>query len=292
MSIKSKLDQFYTSPLIVDIFLNKIIDLNLINKNSYIIEPSAGDGKFIDGFQRYLPENDFIAFDIEKNHPLVNEQDFLKTNLLYSPNNIVIGNPPFGNRATLAVDFINHSAEFSDVICFVLPIQFKRWNVQKQINPELKLIYSSDNLPYNSFLLNNKPYNVNSFLQIWVRDRDNKFDDLRIKEAPQNKHSDFSLYIHNNTKETLKYFDKQTYDWDFAVHRQGYYDYNKKILNESELITNRQYLFIKINNPIANEVFKHIDFDKLANSNTVVKGFSNTDLVKEYIEIKKNISTV
>lgn len=292
MSIKSNLDQFYTSPVIVNKFLEIIKKYKFITEKTIIIEPSAGDGKFIDGFIKQFPNNKIKAFDIEKNHPKVKQQDFLDTKLKYSKNNIVIGNPPFGNRSKLAINFINHASKFSDVICFVLPIQFRRWNVQKQINKEFKLIYSSNDLPKNSFLLNNKPYNVNCCLQIWIRDEKNKYKNLRILQAPENKHEDFKLFIHNNTKETLKYFDKTKYKWDFAVHRQGYYNYNERIENPNLLIPNRQYLFIKIINPKAKKIFEKINFELLSNSNTTIKGFSNTDLISEYKKIKHDLFNV
>ncbi|QBF34665.1 SAM-dependent methyltransferase [Mycoplasmopsis phocirhinis] len=216
MSIKSKLDQFYTSPKIVEQFLDIIKIFDFINSKTVFIEPSAGDGKFIESIQKRY-QNKIIAFDIEKNHSLVKEQNFLTSDIKYSTNNITIGNPPFGKRAKLAIEFINHSSKNSDIICFVLPIQFRRWNVQKQINPELKLIYSSEDLPKNSFSLNNKPVDVNCCFQIWINkniDKNNKYPDLRIKQAPANKHKDFKIFLYNNTLQAKKYFDKDKYQWD------------------------------------------------------------------------------
>ena len=104
-----------------------------------------------------------------------------------------------------------------------------------------------------------------------------------------NKHPDFLLYIHNNTTETLKYFDKKKYEWDFAVCRQGFYDYSRRITNPSELKSNVQYLFVKYVNPISKDVFKKIDFEKLSKTNTSILGYSNTDVVAEYIRIKKEM---
>ena len=34
---------------------------------------------------------------------------------------VVIGNPPFGLRGQLALKFINHSYDFADYVCFILP---------------------------------------------------------------------------------------------------------------------------------------------------------------------------
>ncbi len=289
MSIKSSLDQFYTSPKVVEEFLDIIDKYNFINKDTVFIEPSAGDGKFIDGINKRY-NNQIIAYDIEKNHDLVIEKDFLETDIKYSKNNITIGNPPFGNRAKLAISFVNHSSLNSDIICFVVPIQFRRWNVQKQINPDFKLIYSGEDLPKNSFLLNNKPMNVNCCLQIWINkkiDKTNKYPDLRIKSAPPFKHPDFEIYLYNNQPNVLKFFDKEKYKWDFAVVRQGFYNYDEKITDPSELKKNRQYIFIKYIEPCSKKIIDQINFTKLSNTNTTVKGFSNTDLVAEYMRIKE-----
>ena len=97
------------------------------------------------------------------------------------------------------------------------------------------------------------------------------------------------LFLKDNKtkKEILKYFDKKKYEWDFAIHRQGFYDYSKKIFNPEELIKNRQYLFVKYVNPISKEIFKILDFEKLSNLNTVIKGYSNSNVVAEYEKIKK-----
>lgn len=291
MSLKSFLDQFYTSPSVVKLFLTIIDSFHFIDADSIFIEPSAGDGKFIDELRQRYP-NQILAFDIEKNHNAVIQQDFLTTNLQYSKHNLTIGNPPFGNRAKLAIDFVNHAAKFCDIICFVVPIQFRRWSVQKRINSEFKLIFSSDNLPKNSFLVHNKPVHVNCCLQIWINnkiDKNNQFLDLRIKTAPPNKHPDFDSFIYNNQASALKFFDKAKYQWDFAVVRQGYYDYHERITDPCLLKTNRQYVFIKYNAACSKTVFDVLDFEKLSNSNTTVKGFSNTDLVAEYIKIKKEL---
>jgi hypothetical protein len=169
-----------------------------------------------------------------------------------------------------------------------LPIQFKRYLEQKQINETSKLIFESDLLPKDCFIYKDKPYNVKSILQIWASLKNKKYDefnDLRIKIAPVKSHKDFKLFIHNNTTNTLKYFNKKIYKWNFAVPRQGYYDYSKKITDPNKLIKNRQYLFVKYINPISKEIFKKIDFKKLSESNTSIPGFSNSDVIKEYLTL-------
>lgn len=287
---KIKLDQFFTNPTIVKKTFRYLSEFMKINSKTIFIEPSAGDGKFIDEIRNQFP-NKILSYDIEPQHINIIKADFLRTNIDFNLNNLVIGNPPFGYKSKLAIDFINKSALSSDLICFILPIQFRRWSVQNKVDKNLKLIFSSNNLPKNSFLSNGKQYNINCLVQIWVNVNNSKFKkfkDLRIKKAPKNKHEDFKLFIHNNTIQTLKYFDKEVYQWDFAVQRQGFYDYSKRITNSKLLIKNRQYLFIKIINPEAEKIFDKLDFVKLSEVNTIIKGFSNTDLIAKYDELKIN----
>ena len=108
-------------------------------------------------------------------------------------------------------------------------------------------------------------------------------NDLRLTKPKSNKHKDFDTFIHNNTNETLKYFDKNKYKWDIAIYRQGYYDYNTIFTDSKQLISNRQYLFIKFNNKLAREICLNlIDYENLSQKNTTTPGFSLTDFVEEY----------
>jgi hypothetical protein len=291
-----KLDKFYTNDETVQKvleFLISFLESNKIDiKNIKFLEPCAGNGSFLKGLDNNLLSNEFIAYDIEPENPKIIKQDFLKIKPKYDSNLISIGNPPFGYKGNLACSFINRCSEWGDLIVFILPIQFRRFNIQKSVSQNLKLVHTSDNLPRFSFLLEEKKHNVNCLFQVWVNKKNiklRKLKDLRLKKALPNKHKDFELYTHNNTKNTLKFFDKEKYKWDFAVHRQGFYDYEKKITSVDKLEKHKQYLFIKFNNEIAKRIFKRIDFVKLSKTNTSVPGFSNTDIVLEYSRIKKEL---
>ena len=85
------------------------------------IEPSAGNGSFL----KVLPKNT-IAIDIEPTQSSIIKYDYLE----WKPNNIeeryvVFGNPPFGLRGHSALKFINHSYDFADYVCFILPQLFE-----------------------------------------------------------------------------------------------------------------------------------------------------------------------
>ena len=70
-----------------------------------------------------MPSDKRTGLDIEPKSNGIEKTDFL----LWKPetsNNICIGNPPFGLRGHLALKFVNHAAEFSDFVCFILPQLF------------------------------------------------------------------------------------------------------------------------------------------------------------------------
>lgn len=295
--IKSKdLDQFYTNPKVSDEVVNKTIDIfkrNNININELkFIEPSAGTGNFIKSLEKYINSKKIKAYDIDPKSNQIEKKDFLKLKIRKDKNNVIIGNPPFGKRSKIALEFVNKSFEVADIICFILPRQFNRFLTQKKVDNNLKLIYS-ENLNEDSFLVNNSSYNVNSVYQIWVNKKnkffENEIDKRIISEIK--KHDDFDTFIHNNTKKTRVYFDKKQYKWTIALHRQGYYEYKDIIKEQNNLINNRQYFFVKSN--IENRKFlrivNNIDFDELISNNTTVPGFSTSDFIREYNKSKENL---
>ena len=53
---------------------------------------------------------------------------------------IVIGNPPYGKNANLAVKFLNKVSELSDDIRMVLPRTFRKPSIINRLNPHLHLV--------------------------------------------------------------------------------------------------------------------------------------------------------
>lgn len=288
----NSLDKFYTNPIITDYIINIVRDKFEDFDKKIFIEPCAGSGNFVNSLLKVgIKKQNILAYDIEPhNNKFIKKQDYLKLNIKYNKNNITIGNPPFGKNGKLALQFLNKSLNESDIVIFILPLLFKRYSVQKQVSENAKLVYEIP-LPVNSFLVNDKEYKVNCILQIWTN---NKFKTLswnkRIKQRPLNKINGIQTFIYNNTKTTLKYFDKDKYKWDFAVVRQGYYDYNQKVFNPNELQEKRQYMFIRILEPKYKTIIDKIDFNKLSKTNTIIPGFSTTDFIKEFLLIKQGIN--
>ncbi|APJ38693.1 hypothetical protein [Mycoplasmopsis pullorum] len=287
---KNNFDQFYTNPIIANELVNLVNNLlNLKDKNFF--EPAGGTGNFISALEQAGVDvkKQVKAWDVEpKGNYLIHKQDFLTLDISEfiknRKNNIVITNPPFGFKGDLAIKFLNKCLDFCDVVCMILPRSFKRYQTQSKIKDTAKLIFSID-LEENAFLVNNREYDVKCVFQIWVNQNFKCLASDQRKRSNNLKIDDLKLFIHNNTKNTLKYFQKDVYEWNFAVHRQGYYDYSLKITNPKDLVQNRQYLFIKTNNQYLLSLINQIDFNKLAQRNTAILGFSNSDLIDEIYKL-------
>lgn len=110
-------DKYYTPDSVV----RKVIevlkkDVMPLKNFSRIIEPSAGAGAFL----KQLPQS-AIGYDIEPQDKNIIKGDYLKQNIPYMKNSLVIGNPPFGSSGNLHHEFIKRSMEHSDYVAFVLP---------------------------------------------------------------------------------------------------------------------------------------------------------------------------
>ena len=105
---RNTIDKYYTKKNIANECIELVKKNIIISKNDLIIEPSAGNGSFIDGIKT-LSVN-FKFYDLEPEHNEILKQNFLELNhenLKQENTNIhIIGNPPFGRQASLAIKFI------------------------------------------------------------------------------------------------------------------------------------------------------------------------------------------
>ena len=110
-------DKYYTPDSVVQKVI-KVLEKDVmhIKEFSRIIEPSAGAGAFL----KRLPKS-AIGYDIEPQAENIIKGDYLKQNILYMKNSLVIGNPPFGSGGNLHTEFIKKSIEHSDYVAFILP---------------------------------------------------------------------------------------------------------------------------------------------------------------------------
>lgn len=279
----AQLDKFYTKPHVAKECLNFLYDRFSIIKTMTFIEPSAGNGSFSS-----LIEN-CIALDIKPEAPNIKEQDFFT----FTPepgDYVTFGNPPFGKRSKMAIDFFNHAATYSKIIAFIVPVSFMKWGVQKELASGWHL-YDYFYLKENSFTDKNKDFSVRCVFQIWTKEDCGK--NYRLLKSPPISHSDFSLWQYNATPQAFNYIDE---DWDYAVYRQGYKDYTKIFTKEdyddvyNMMLGNIQFFFIKPKNETAKHfILEDADFTALAERNTATPGFGKADFVSYYTEyLQKN----
>ena len=204
-------DQFFTpvktATYCFEKFCEIIKDFGETEKDFVFIEPSAGDGSFL----KILPNDRTIAMDIEPKNSTILEKDYLDWNpplekSIFKKNGVkefqvesnfakggvvgkpwfptryvVFGNPPFGLRGHLALRFINHSNDFAEYVCFILPQLFESdgKGVPRKRVKGFNLIYS-EKLETKFYEPNKNELNINTIFQIWSKHHTN--DEYNIQE--------------------------------------------------------------------------------------------------------------
>lgn len=170
---RTTIDKYYTNPTTVDLCIEYIKKYIYMNDCDVIIEPNASDGAFIDGIKS-LTYNQ-LFYDIEPSNEKIIRMNFLELDIrvsgLYGTENKIhiVGKPPFGNRASLAIRFIKKACEFANTISFILPKSFKKDSrLLKRVPFNFHCIFEID-LPDNSLHFNGIVYNVPCIFQIWVK---------------------------------------------------------------------------------------------------------------------------
>lgn len=221
-------DQFFTPHNTVKecfVKFKEILQNYNDNINDYIfIEPSAGNGSFLS----ILPYNT-IALDIEPKHNKIIQKDFLSWKPIdITKKYIIFGNPPFGLRGHLALKFINHSYEFADYVCFILPQLFESdgKGVPRTRIKKYNLLYSGK-VNDKFYSPDNKEIKVNCIFQIWskyhinknyklekIENNDIKIYSLSNGNSSSQKRNISKLYICDAyipstcfTKDEMKYYD-------------------------------------------------------------------------------------
>lgn len=182
-------DQFYTKPNVAEKCFNdfqKVANNLGVDLAKYtFIEPSAGCGCFY----QMLPKNRRIGIDIEpQRYKNIDNKGIIKSDYLnWQPKDknkkyIVIGNPPFGLRGKLALQFINKSYPYADMVAFILPQLFNSdgKGVPGKRVFGYKLAFNK-NLPPDSFMYpNGEDIEINTIFQVWTKINTDK---IRMKKS-------------------------------------------------------------------------------------------------------------
>ena len=261
---RNTIDKYYTKINIVKQCIEEIKKHIEILKDDLIIEPSAGNGSFIEDIKKITDNYKF--YDLEPENKEVIKQDFLNfdfTDVKKNYKNIhIIGNPPFGRQASLAIKFIKKCCLFSNSISFILPKSFKKESMKKHFSQNFHLIYETD-LSENSFLVNNIDCDVPCVFQIWKYK--NEIRNNIIKIEPLN----------------FKFVNKQD-NPDISFRRVGVYAGNiMKEINDKSI---QSHYFIKFtNNKTLEENIEKLKSVKFEFNNTVgPKSISKPELINEF----------
>jgi predicted RNA methylase len=224
------IDKFYTKPDVSKNCIEEFQKFIDIKTEDIVIEPSAGNGSFLQHLYSLHLKNVY-AFDIEPEHEKIVKQDFLeldyskfpKTNKIY-----LIGNPPFGRQSSIAKKFIKYSCNFADALGFILPKSFKKETLQSTFPLQFHLVSTID-IPKNSFLLNEKEYDVPCVFQVWIKketsreistiEKPDYFEYVKKNESPDLSFRRVGVYAGKIDKEYLSKSEESHY---FLKFREGF----------------------------------------------------------------------
>ncbi len=232
-NINNKLDQYYTKREVSKYLFEKTIEIISKYDNNIFdytwLEPSVGEGCFFD----HLPEEKRIGIDIEPKRNGVIKHDYLTYNL---PNKklIVIGNPPFGHRGVLALEFINHSIG-ADYVAFILPMFFTstgKGSVKYRVKG-FNLIHE-EILPPNSFYLpSGKNADVKCCFQIWSRNHG--IETTEYSWYNNNKKEPFANYVKLVTVSLAK---KRECGKEWIFNKKANWYLSSTFYKENEVVKN------------------------------------------------------
>ena len=277
----TSLNPFYTKQEVAascwNFFTETLPSVNRTGSEMFFVEPSAGTG----AFYNQMPPLRRLGIDVLPKCENVITQDFFTVSYLpYAPQDTaIVGNPPFGKRGKMAIAFFNHAANLADIVAFIVPVNFRKYIVHKQLDKGMRFI-SKMTLQRDAFRLDSgKTFSVNTEFQIWTR-LPSVHQDMRQHKSLPIRHQDFQIWQYNNTVTSLKIFQNT---FDFAIPCQGWQDYSRRETDERQCERNKQWILLKANNACVLERLMHIDYEGLAREcGTAVPGFRKGDLVKVY----------
>jgi hypothetical protein len=279
LGTKRKVDkeQYFTSSDLVKRCMDLIERHVDFNSCSLVVEPSAGDGSFYNAIPQGIAK---IGLDIDpKCDGLVKANFFEWTPQDVQGRVIVIGNPPFGQRSSLAIRFIEHAATFADVIAFILPRSFNKYTFQNRVPVNFSLIDSFDCDEF--YRVDGTPAKVNCVFQIWK-----KGSSIRQKIDMISDHPDLVMkhcHISRTSPEKLAQVVKE---YPYSIPQVG----GKFRIKSSSEVRSGSHWFIKPANDTSVVALQSMNFDFLKGMNTTFTSLSKRDIIHAYVDAMKQIS--
>jgi predicted RNA methylase len=238
-----------------------------INNDDLIIEPSAGNGSFISGIKTL--SNNHLFYDLEPEHTEIIKQDYLTLDYQHLSsqfNNIhIIGNPPFGRQSSMAIKFIKWSCNFCNSLSFILPKSFKKDTLKHKFPLMFHLVFEQD-LPKNSFLVDDIEHDVPCVFQIWQK------KDYNREKVEKKEPTNFVFVTKNDNP-------------DISFRRVGGTAGTIDV-NTAEKSVQSHYFIKFTNDETIQDNIKKLEGIKFETNNTVgPKSISKQELIKEFIKV-------
>jgi hypothetical protein len=234
----NKNDKYYTPEWLVARTIITAIRLIGYDNITDIVEPSAGNGAFIEALKSHFPDIPHHYFDLFPEHPEIKQANYLDIRLGYKKGRLTIGNPPFGHSNVKFKAFLRKAARNSDYIAFISP--FNQYDKNYYFK-EGKLIYS-ELLDDVEFLggENGHPQIVATCLNVYeVKDR--------IEDIWDNEQINKDVRINGTIK------DEQT-DAEFHLRRWGNSRWGTGALDQERKYA--LHISIKVLNPLVYDKVK------------------------------------
>ena len=251
-------DKFYTHPEVAKECINLIPEINTYD---LIVEPSAGDGSF-------SSQLNCLAYDIEPENENIIQKNWFDITKLEGQHILVVGNPPFGARSSLAKDFIRHSQKVgAETIAFILPDTFsKLTNQSLSLFPKNWKLIIEHKLSNSNFTVqnSNKPYYVPCTFYVWTK-RDSNINLRQVKIAPS---KDFEFLSRGDSNA------------DFTINGNS-----GKVKELFEVTNSKAEHYIKAKEKSVDElkeIFKNLNYTFLSSVNGGNAWIGQQDILKAY----------
>ena len=253
-------EEFYTRKEDAERLYAEVID-RYGTDFDFFIEPSCGMGAFLD----LMPSN-MIGIDI------IFGTDFFEWDFP-TGKNIVIGNPPFGRKGKLAMQFLNRCSRHCEVVAIILPSIFSKYTFINRVHPMMHLKYETTVTEFDRPDKIGEGPKVNCVFQIWE-----KSTELRPKIIRHTSCDDFEM-IHRHYSRTSPEERERLKSYDFAISQiEG------KIRNCEDVTAGSVY-FIKVNTPdkSVRSVMERVDFSDLSKHHVGATSLTKADTVEGYL---------
>lgn len=262
-------EQFFTQPETAEKLSQWIKGQGWFQNVTEIIEPSAGDGVWLDS----LPVTQ--AYDLEPKSDRVKQADYLKTEILYKKGSLMVGNPPFGRMGSLAMEFVKKGCKEVDYIAFILPASFGKESVKRRVPKSFHLIHQVDMLN-ETFRFERHGRKVPVVFQVWERQEKERVDPIMPDSC-----KDFSFI--KVTSPTTGAASPAPTNADVAICTHGS-GYGKVKLDNHSSLNTRTHRFIKsnIDKQILAERLKTLNWKEVAKYTVGAPCLSTKEIVDAY----------